>query len=123
MNIPGLGNYNKFCFPLKVHIILSLLMILGTVSLIGTGVNPYCLDLIDCDRISIPVVLVCKLIYVYLWALGLKLLCNSGYSIVAWFLVFAPFIIVFALFIIGLFVAVKDANKVGSVVTPSIHNK
>ena len=48
-----------------------------------------------------------KLVYVLLWTYILQLLCRKGYSSVSWFLVLLPFIGMFILIGLLLFILLK----------------
>lgn len=68
--------------------------------------------------------IVTKIIFVFLWTWFLNFLCESGYSTVAWFLVFLPFIfiilIMFLTFEIVMFAAANGTPINNVTMSPAL---
>ena len=94
MAIVGL---QQLCLPAKVYLVIS------TIALLVMGIhnygniNTYCLGSYTCDVSSTVLVFVIKVLYILFWTWLLNLMCRSGASSIAWFLVLLPFILFFVL--------------------------
>jgi hypothetical protein len=88
------SSFGGLCTPAIVNIVLSCIMLLATImSMEASG-----LDIIG------------QLIYIGVFTWLLNFLCKSGYSWVAWILLFLPVIILVLLFI-GFAVLIKASGK------------
>jgi hypothetical protein len=72
-----------YCAPALVYLLLSIIMIISMFWNISSGT------------------LVVKIIFVFAWTWFLNYLCESGFSMIAWFLVLLPFL----MFLLMLFFA------------------
>lgn len=82
-----------YCPPALIYLLMSLIAIVSMAWQVGAFT------------------IVTKIIFVFIWTWFLNYLCESGYSTVAWFLVFLPFIfILLIMFIIFEIVIYSAAN-------------
>uniref|UniRef100_A0A6C0I439 Uncharacterized protein n=1 Tax=viral metagenome TaxID=1070528 RepID=A0A6C0I439_9ZZZZ len=94
MEIAGLTN---LCPPAKFYLVISIISII-VIGLQNTNsANKYCLGSYSCEVSSVGLIFMVKLIYVFFWTWILNLICRSGATPVAWFLVLIPFILFFIL--------------------------
>jgi hypothetical protein len=82
--------FRALCLPSKVYFILGFVGIL--ISLFPPSVF---------DGVSVLIHII-HFIYVVFWTWVLNLICKAGYRWISWFLVLAPFILVFLLVALGL---------------------
>lgn len=68
----------KFCTPVYVYLIISLISFLMMIGMNMTGVG-----------------LMMFVVKVLFWSFVLNIICESGYTNVSWFLVLLPFILMF----------------------------
>uniref|UniRef100_A0A6C0H1M6 Uncharacterized protein n=1 Tax=viral metagenome TaxID=1070528 RepID=A0A6C0H1M6_9ZZZZ len=94
MEVAGL---KKLCTPAYVYLVISIIaMIVMLFQNVG-NTNIYCLGAYECDVPSVTMIFIIKLLYVLFWTWILNLMCRSGASSVAWFLVLFPFVLMFVL--------------------------
>ena len=85
------------CKPALVYLIISSVAIVVILfQNIGTR-NMYCLGSLSCDVPSVTIIFAIKILYIVFWTWILNLICKSGATKVAWFLVLLPFILFFIL--------------------------
>jgi hypothetical protein len=94
MEMIGIRN---LCTPAYVYLVVSIIaMIIMLFQNIG-NVNIYCLGSYSCSVGNTTLIFIIKMIYVLFWTWILNLICRSGATGVAWFLVLLPFILMFVL--------------------------
>lgn len=94
MAIAGLRN---LCTPSYVYLVISLIA-LAVMGFQNLGfMNTYCLGSYSCQVSSTVMVFIIKFIYIIFWTWILNLICRSGATSLAWFLVLLPFILFFVL--------------------------
>jgi len=96
-------------FPSKMKDLCSPALFYFVISIIGLIIvgfqnmgnrNIYAIGPTSCRVSSTMFVFFVKLIYILFWTWILNLICGSGHSGIAWFLVLIPFILVFAIILI-----------------------
>ena len=90
-----MAGFNELCTPARVYFGISLIFILLTFAQNYGNANMYCLGSVSCDVSSMYVIFLIKVIYVLFWTWVLNLICKSGATPVAWFLVLIPFVMMF----------------------------
>jgi hypothetical protein len=97
MAIVGLRN---LCTPSYVYLVVSMiaLIVIG-IQNIGNS-NLYCVGSYSCDVTNTSLIFVIKLLYILFWTWILNLICKSGATGIAWFLVLLPLIVFFLLIVI-----------------------
>ena len=95
--------FTNLCAAAQFYFLISIVSILVLYSQNYKTPYKYCVGIFkinsDCHNL---VYFMIKLLYVFIWTYLLQLLCRKGYSGVSWFLVLLPFIGMFIL--IGLLI-------------------
>ncbi len=94
MSIAGLRN---LCTPAYTYLVISLIVLSVMLIQNFNNVHTYCLGTYECEVTNTALIFVIKLLYVLFWTWILNLMCRSGASGFAWFLVLLPFILFFVL--------------------------
>lgn len=102
MAIVGL-NFRKLCTPAFVYLMISLFTLVIMMYQNYSNVNVYCLGDYQCQTQNNTLIFVIKVIYVLFWTWILNIICASGATNVAWFLVLIPYILLFILIFLFLF--------------------
>lgn len=85
----------KLCNPAQLYLVISsITIVIMLFQNIGTS-NMLCVGSLSCNVPSITLIFAVKIIYVLFWTWILNLICKSGHSKIAWFLVLLPFILFF----------------------------
>lgn len=89
----------QLCMPSYLYFIISMFgLLLAAIQNISIGKNnQYSLGNFSCIVPSCIVIFMIKIIYILFWTWILNLICKSGHSGIAWFLIFLPFILFFIL--------------------------
>ena len=90
--------YSKLCAPAKFYVVMSLLALLGLVSVYLTQSNK------RKDKVSFKTIIF-KIIYMVIWTLILDKICVVGWTPVSWLLVLSPLLLFFLL--LGLLLYVR----------------
>lgn len=90
----GLRN---LCTPASVYLALSMFAIIVMFLQNYQYSNTYCLGNYSCYVTDTFLIFAIKILYVLFWTWILNLICGSGATNVAWFLVLLPFILMFVL--------------------------
>jgi len=86
---------SDLCTPALVYFVISVIALLISI-LQNLGNNKkYTLGTYSCKVPSTVMIFVLKAIYILFWSWVLNLICQSGNSEIAWFLVLLPFIFLF----------------------------
>jgi hypothetical protein len=93
----AIGGLNKLCTPSYVYFVLSMIFILVALFQNYGNTYVYCLGSQSCDVSSTALIFLMKFIYVLFWTWILNLICQANAPMLAWFLVFIPFILLFIL--------------------------
>ena len=94
LSIVGL---RKVCTPALLYLCLSTFSIFFMLIQMMNSNYGFCIDGTMCDKPTIGLIFIVKILYVLFWTWLLNLICKSGYSPVSWFLVLLPFILFFIL--------------------------
>lgn len=94
MKRPFLKN---LCTPSYVYLVISTIFIIVSTFQNYGNTSVYCLGEYSCEVPSTFLVFFIKVLYVLFWTWVLNLMCNAGYSGVAWFLVLLPFVLMFVI--------------------------
>jgi len=93
MNLVGI---RKLCTPAYVYLVISMIAVLVMWIQNYYNVDVYCLGEYSC-KISTYLVFIIKIVYIIFWTWILNLVCESGATYIAWFLVLFPYILFFIL--------------------------
>lgn len=96
MNLPITG-LRKVCTPAILYLCLSSFAIFFMLFQLLNNSTGYCIGDNMCDKPTIALIFIVKIIYVLFWTWLLNIICKSGYGAVSWFLVLLPFILFFIL--------------------------
>jgi len=105
-----LNSVKHLCTPAFVYLLLSVFSIIILAFQNVGNTNTYCIGMYECDTVNTFIIFVFKIIYIIFWTFILNLLCKSGFTQLAWFLVILPFLLLFV--IIGLFVLNSNPRKI-----------
>ena len=94
MSIIGLRN---LCTPAYVYLVISLIILAVMFFQNSGNIDTYCLGAYKCDVSSTALIFTIKILYILFWTWVLNLICRSGSSGFAWFLVLLPFLLFFVL--------------------------
>jgi len=85
-----------------------IVIVIAAIQNIGNN-KRYNLGTFSCNVPNCIVIFIIKVIYVLFWTWILYLICNAGYTGLAWFLLLLPFIILFI--VLALVMAYQNNNK------------
>lgn len=94
MSIAGLRN---LCTPAYIYFIFSMLLLVVMYIQNRNNVDVYCLGAYECDVTNVTAIFIVKFIYILFWTWILNLICNSGWTSIAWLLLLLPVIMFFLL--------------------------
>lgn len=96
MAVIGLRN---LCKPAFIYFLISIISIIVMIfqNMVYGDPSIYCLGTYKCNTASRAIVFLMQIIYILFWTWLLNIICKSGYSTVAWFLVLAPYLLFFVL--------------------------
>lgn len=94
MTIVGI---RKLCTPAYVYLVISAIAIIIMFFQNFGNTNTYCLGSYSCEVTNTFVIFAVKIIYVVFWTWILNIICKSGATPIAWFLLLLPFILFFIL--------------------------
>ena len=86
---------NNLCSPAYFYLVISMLaiVIMGFQNMGNESV--YCLGSYSCNVSSATLIFIIKIIYVLFWTWLLNIICKSGFTSIAWFLVLLPIEVIF----------------------------
>ena len=85
----------SFCKPAIVYLSISVIAIVILIYQNIGSRDVYCLGAMRCDVKNIPSIFAAKILYVIFFTWILNLICKSGGTEIAWFLVFLPLLFFF----------------------------
>ncbi len=94
MSIAGLRN---LCTPAFIYLVISMLLLVVMYIQNRNNVDVYCLGAYECDVTNVTAIFIVKFIYILFWTWILNLICNSGWTSIAWLLLLLPVIMFFLL--------------------------
>ena len=95
MGIPK--NLSKLCSPSAIYFVISAIgLAIAAIQNLGNN-DMYCLGSFSCNVPSTIMVFLIKIVYVVFWTWILNLICQDGYTNIAWLLVLFPFILLFVI--------------------------
>ncbi len=94
MSIAGLRN---LCTPAFIYLVISMLLLVVMYIQNRNNVDVYCLGAYECDVTNVTAIFIVKFIYILFWTWILNLICNSGWTSIAWLLLLLPIIVFFLL--------------------------
>ncbi len=90
------SSIRSLCTPASVYLGISITFLVAVfLQNYGKKDNIYCLGSHQCDVSNIHLIYIIKIMYIFFWTWVLNLICESGSSNFAWFLVLLPFLIMF----------------------------
>ncbi len=90
------------CNPAMFYLVISGISFLFILFQNLNNPNEYCVGNMKCNTDNKGIVFIGKVVYILFWTWLLDLMCKGGYTNVAWFILFLPFIFLFVL--IALFI-------------------
>ena len=94
MSIAGLRN---LCTPAFIYLVISMLLLVVMYIQNRNNIDVYCLGAYECDVTNVTAIFIVKFIYILFWTWILNLICNSGWTSIAWLLLLLPVIMFFLL--------------------------
>jgi len=92
-----MNDLRTLCTPSYVYLVVSAVALVAMMFQNIGNVDTYCLGSYRCNVSSTALIFVIKAIYILFWTWVLNLLCRSGHSGVAWFILLLPVILLFAI--------------------------
>lgn len=92
----------SLCNPAMFYLVISGISFLFILFQNLNNPNEYCVGNMKCNTEKKGIVFIGKVVYILFWTWLLDLMCKGGYTNVAWFILFLPFIFLFIL--IALFI-------------------
>jgi len=92
MAVSGLRN---LCTPSYVYLVISAIALVVMMYQNMGNVDKYCLGSYSCNVSSTALIFVIKAVYILFWTWVLNLICRSGNTGVAWFVLLLPVILLF----------------------------
>jgi len=83
------------CTPAYAYLVVSIIAVLLMAMQNVGNTNLYCLGSYSCPVSNTGIIFIIKVIYILFWTWILNLMCRSGATSVAWFLVLLPFVLLF----------------------------
>ena len=93
MKLVGIKN---LCTPAEFYLFISIVGVIVMWVQNYYNVNVYCLGNYTCN-VSTSLIFVIKIVYILFWTWIINLVCDSGATYFAWFLVLFPYILLFVL--------------------------
>ena len=81
----------KICQPAEFYLAVSLLM-LFVMAIQNYFSDFYCIGPFSCDT-NVLFMFIMKFIYIIFWTWLINIICKSGFTNIAWFLVLIPYIL------------------------------
>jgi len=85
------------CNPAMFYLVISGISFLFILFQNLNNPNEYCVGSMKCNTEQKPAVFIGKVLYILFWTWLLDLMCKGGYTNVAWFILFLPYILFFIL--------------------------
>ena len=85
------------CNPAMFYLLISGISFLFILFQNLNNPNEYCVGDMKCTTENKAIVFIVKAFYIMFWTWILDLMCKGGYTNVAWFILFLPFILFFVL--------------------------
>lgn len=101
-------SFKDLCTPSAVYLALSLVSMALLIFQNMGNQRELCVGNFECNVESTTMVFVVKVLYVMFWTWVLDLICKSGHTKIAWFLLLLPFVLMFIL--IGLYMLNQGAR-------------
>jgi hypothetical protein len=102
------NTFYNLCAPAQFYFLISIISILVLFSQNFKNPYSYCIGLFkvksDCNNL---VYFSIKILYVLIWTFILQLICRKGYKGISWFIVLLPFIGMFILIGLLIFMLLK----------------
>jgi hypothetical protein len=94
MSVTGLRN---LCTPSYIYLVVSAISLVVMLYQNVGNVDKYCLGSYTCNVSSTALIFIIKAIYILFWTWVLNLICRTGATGVAWFILLLPLILMFVL--------------------------
>ena len=105
------------CNPAMFYLVISGISFLFILFQNLNNPNEYCVGSMKCNTENKAVVFIGKVLYILFWTWLLDLICKGGYTKLAWFILFLPFILFFIL--LALFILMSLGNMAEQTFTSS----
>jgi len=93
----------RLCAPAYTYLVISAISMAVILYQNRGNLDKYCVGSMTCDVSSTAMIFIIKALYILFWTWVLNIICKSGSTGIAWFILFLPFILMF-IFISYLFV-------------------
>ena len=104
----------SLCNPAMFYLVISVISFLLILIQNVNNPNELCVGDMKCTTGNKTMVFVVKALYIMFWTFVLDFICKSGYTKIAWFILFFPFIIFFILLALFILMSLGTALE-GSV--------
>lgn len=87
----------ELCTPAYVYLVISIISLIVMAYFQRYNPNLNCIGTYDCNKITVNMIYIVKLLYVLFWTFLLNTICSKGGDTISWFLVLLPYVSLFAL--------------------------
>jgi hypothetical protein len=87
----------SLCNPAMFYLVISSISYFLILIQNVNNPNELCVGDMKCATESKPIVFIVKALYIMFWTFVLDFICKRGYTKIAWFILFFPFVIFFIL--------------------------
>ena len=90
-------DFKNLCAPSLFYLVISIISLLFVLFQNLGNNNSYHVGSFSCRVPNTTLVFIVKIIYILFWTWVLNLICKDGYTVISWFLVLLPFILLFVM--------------------------
>lgn len=106
-----INKVQSLCTPAFIFFILSVLSIFVMLFDNLENTNSYCFGNVSCNVANTSTIFIVEILFLLFWTWVLNFICSRGYANFAWFILFFPYIILFALLLFGA-AEIRNTNKI-----------
>jgi hypothetical protein len=106
-----LNKVQSLCTPAFIFFIISIISIFVMLFDNLENTNSYCFGNVSCNVANTSTIFIVEILFLLFWTWVLNFICSRGYANFAWFILFFPYILLFALLLFGA-AEIRNTNKI-----------
>lgn len=106
-----INKVQSLCTPAFIFFILSVLSIFVMLFDNLENTNSYCFGNVSCNVANTSTIFIIEILFLLFWTWVLNFICSRGYTNFSWFILFFPYILLFALLLFGA-AEIRNTNKI-----------
>ena len=106
-----INKVQSLCTPAFIFFILSVLSIFVMLFDNLENTNSYCFGNVSCNVANTSTIFIVEILFLLFWTWVLNFICSRGYTNFSWFILFFPYILLFALLLFGA-AEIRNTNKI-----------